>query len=460
MGKAMRKIYVCDECGHESLKWFGRCPACHAWNSLVQSAGGSGGPTPWGAAGAVSAQRLADIDLHGEPRFPTGLGELDRVLGGGVIPGAVVLIGGDPGVGKSTLLLQAADRFGTAHGLAMYASAEESLHQVALRARRLGVAGQQLALVASTDVDGIIARAAEDRPRLLIVDSIQAVVTEASDGVPGSLAQVREAAARLIRFAKTENIPVFIVGHVTKQGSLAGPKVLEHAVDTVLHLEGERDTSFRIMRSVKNRFGSTEEIGIFEMGDGGLQEVANPSGLFLQERAQGQPGTVVVAAVEGTRALLIEVQALVGPTPFGGTPRRQVSGLDYQRASIVLAVLERRYGMPLHTQDVYVNAAGGVRVTEPAADLAVALAIASATVDRPLDPRTVVFGEVGLTGEVRGVRQAERRARAAAQLGFKRCILPATNAPGVPTGWGVECLSATTVQDGLRALTGRQSAGA
>lgn len=458
--KAARITFACEQCGYESLKWLGRCPSCQEWNSLVETrtaltAGVRGASVSAAVAASVTPRRLAEIDASAEARTSTGMAELDRVLGGGIVPGSVVLVGGDPGVGKSTLLLQACNRFAANNGVTLYVSGEESLQQVALRARRLGLQAPDLVLLAETDVDVAIAAASAQRPQLLVIDSIQAVATTASDSVPGSLAQVREAAARLIRLAKSENIPVLIVGHVTKQGSLAGPKVLEHAVDTVLYLEGERDTNFRIMRAVKNRFGSTEEIGIFEMGDDGLREVSNPSGLFLQERADGQPGTAVVASLEGTRALLIEVQALVGPTPFGGTPRRQVSGMDYQRAVIVLAVLERRCSIALHTHDVYVNAAGGVRVSEPAADLAVALAIASATVDRSVDPRVVVFGEVGLTGEVRGVRQAERRVRAAAQLGFERCILPASNAPKGRTDWGAECIGVATVAEALRTLTGR-----
>lgn len=460
MGRSVRVTYACKQCDYESLKWFGRCPSCNEWNTLIETrpaptARGRNAPTTRALADAASPMRLADIDMKADTRFRTDVAELDRVLGGGIVAGSVVLIGGDPGVGKSTLLLQAADRFARTHGKTLYVSGEESLQQVAIRAKRLGLDAPELVLLSETDVDVAIAAAETAKPGLLIVDSIQAVSTAALDGVPGSLGQVRESTNRLIRLAKSQNIPVIIVGHVTKQGSLAGPKVLEHAVDTVLHLEGERDTSYRVMRAIKNRFGSTDEIGIFEMGDSGLNEVVNPSGLFLQERAGGQPGTAVVATLEGTRALLIEVQALVGPTPFGGTPRRQVSGIDYQRAVIVLAVLERRCGMALHTHDVYINAAGGVRISEPAADLAVALAVASATIERPLDPGIVVFGEVGLAGEVRGVRQAERRARAASQLGFERCILPAGNAPGAATDWGLDCVGATTVQDALRTLTGR-----
>lgn len=456
--KAPRVKYACEECGYESLRWLGRCPSCQTWNSLreVPSAPPSFRADRGGGATRASAYQLHEIDPSAQARQSTGLAEFDRVLGGGLLPGAVVLLGGDPGVGKSTLLLQAADAFARLHGDVLYVSAEESLQQTALRARRLGIGADRLYLAAETDVDAIIALAEERRPGLLVVDSIQAVATADYDSVAGSLVQVRESAARLIRLAKTEAVAVLLVGHVTKQGSVAGPKVLEHAVDTVLYLEGERDTQFRVMRAVKNRFGSTAEIGIFEMADAGLREVANPSALFLQERAAGQPGTAVAASVEGSRSLLVEVQALVAPAPFGGTPRRQVSGVDYQRAVIVLAVLERRCGIPLHSQDVYINVVGGVRLDEPAADLAVALAVASAFYDLPVDPGTVIFGEVGLTGEVRGVRQAERRAREAFKLGFRRCILPKGNVPqGKATE--LEYFGVATVSEALRALEVRKA---
>lgn len=452
--KAPRVKFTCEECGYESPRWLGRCPSCQAWNSLREVRAAPSFPRGGrqDERGRARAYKLHEVDPTDDARAPTDIAEFDRVLGGGLVPGSVVLVGGDPGVGKSTLLLQAGDKFARAHGNVLYVSAEESLKQVALRARRLGLSSTPLDIVAETDVDAAIGAALDLRPKLVIVDSIQAVSTADADSVPGSLVQVRECAARLIRLAKTEGIAVLLVGHVTKQGALAGPKVLEHAVDAVLYLEGERDTQFRIMRAVKNRFGSTDEIGIFEMGDAGLQDVANPSGLFLQERAAGEPGTVVVAGVEGSRSLLVEVQALVGPAPFGGTPRRQVSGVDYQRAVIVLAVLERRCGIPLHTHDVYINAVGGVRLDEPAADLAVALAVASAFRDQPVDPGTVVFGEVGLTGEVRGVRQAERRAREAAKLGFRRCILPRSNVPAGSSAADIQFVGVSAVADALRAV--------
>lgn len=456
--RGARIMYVCRQCGYESLRWLGRCPACQAWNTIEESkteAAPAARTRPGRASGggrvrAGRPQSVADVDLTADSRARTGIQEFDRVLGGGVVVGSVVLVGGDPGVGKSTLLLQAGNGFARAHGSVLYVSAEESLRQVALRARRLGLVADDLTVLSETDIDVIVETALETKPQLLIIDSIQAVASAASESVPGSLVQVRDATTQLVHLAKSAGLPVIIVGHVTKQGSLAGPKVLEHAVDTVLYVEGDRDTQFRIVRAVKNRFGSTEEIGIFQMDDTGLQQVANPSGLFLEQRAAGEPGTVVMAGMEGTRSLLVEVQALVAPAPFGGTPRRQVSGVDYSRAAIVLAVLERRCGLPLHTHDVYINAAGGVRLDEPAADLAVALAVASAFRERHVDGDTVVFGEVGLAGEVRGVRQAERRAREAAKLGFTRCILPRTHVSPEADTWGLQCAGAGTVRDALR----------
>ncbi|OUN01686.1 MAG: DNA repair protein RadA [Firmicutes bacterium ZCTH02-B6] len=444
--RAARMRFACQQCGYESPRWLGRCPSCQAWNSLVPQEAAPSTPLP---AARAAIRRLSDVDPSLERRSSTGIAELDRVLGGGVVPGSVVLMGGEPGIGKSTLLLQASHSFAQLHGSVLYVCAEESVHQVAMRAARLGVRAELLHVLAESDVDVIVATAEAERPRWLVVDSIQTVAASDVDGPPGSLVQVRESAARLARLARETGIPVLLVGHVNKQGFLAGPKVLEHAVDAVLYLEGERHTQFRTLRAAKNRFGSTHEVGLFEMVDTGLREVPNPSELFLQERVAGQPGTVVAALMEGTRPLLVEVQALVGPAPFGGTPRRQVAGVDYQRAAIVLAVLERRCGLPLHAADVYVNAAGGVRADEPAVDLAVALAVASAHLDRPIDPGTVVFGEVGLTGEVRATRHAERRIQEAAKLGFRRCVMPKANHTGRPVPPGFECAGVATVIEAL-----------
>lgn len=452
--KAARLRYTCRQCGYESARWLGRCPQCQEWNSLAPE-------EPWPSHPAASrpspaVQRLSDVDPSSDSRSSTGLAELDRVLGGGVVPGSVVLLGGEPGIGKSTLLLQASHLFAELHGPVLYVCAEESVQQIALRAARLGARSALLHVLPETDVDAVVAVARERRPRWLVVDSIQTIAAADVDGPPGSLTQVRETAARLTRLAREEAIPVLLVGHVNKQGALAGPKVLEHAVDAVLYLEGERHTQFRTLRAAKNRFGSTNEVGLFEMAEQGLREVPNPSEVFLQERAVGQPGTVVAAVLEGTRPLLVEVQALVGPAPFGGTPRRQVAGVDYQRAVIVLAVLERRCGLPLHNQDVYINVAGGVRADEPAADLAIALAVASAHLDCPVDPGTVVFGEVGLAGEVRATRQAERRIQEAAQLGFQRCILPQASWSTRAASLGIEGVGVATVAEAL--LTVKASA--
>jgi len=444
--RAARTRFACQECGYESPRWLGRCPSCQAWNSLVPDTPVVPYQSPRTRA---SVRPLSDVDPALESRRPTGITELDRVLGGGVVPGSVVLLGGEPGIGKSTLLLQASHSFAQLHGTVLYVCAEESAQQVALRAARLGVRSDALRVLPETDVDAVVAAARTEGPRWLVVDSIQTVAAADVEGIPGSITQVRETASRLTRLAREEGIPVLIVGHVNKQGAIAGPKVLEHAVDAVLYLEGERQTQLRALRAAKNRFGSTSEVGIFEMADSGLREVPNPSELFLQERAAGQPGTVVAALLEGTRPLLVEVQALVGPAPFGGTPRRQVAGIDYQRAVIVLAVLERRCGFPLHSADVYINAAGGVRVEEPAVDLAIALAVASAHLDQPVDPGIVVFGEVGLAGEVRATRHGERRLQEAAKLGFRRCVLPKGNGTWRSAELGIECVGVATVAEAL-----------
>jgi len=444
--RGARLRYTCQQCGYESPRWLGRCPQCQEWNSLVQAEVPTAPPTLRPHPGP---RRLIEVDPALQSRRTTGLTELDRVLGGGVVPGSVVLLGGEPGIGKSTLLLQASHLFAELHGPVLYVCAEESVQQVAMRAARLDARSVHLHVLPETDVDAVVAAARELEPRWLVVDSIQTVAASGVEGQPGSLAQVREAAARLTRLAREDSVPVLLVGHVNKQGALAGPKVLEHAVDAVLYLEGERHTQFRTLRAAKNRFGSTNELGLFEMTEQGLREVPNPSELFLQGRAAGQPGTVVAAVMEGTRPLLVEVQALVGPAPFGGTPRRQVAGLDYQRSAIVLAVLERRCGLPLHTADVYINVAGGVRVEEPAVDLAVAMAVASAHLDRPVDPRTVVFGEVGLAGEVRATRHAERRIQEAAQLGFRRCVLPEASWSRRAASFGIEGVGVATVAEAL-----------
>ncbi|QXM23485.1 DNA repair protein RadA [Elioraea tepida] len=418
--------YVCSACGAVAPKWAGRCEACGAWNTIVEEAAEAlPGPA---ARGITGGRKIAFVPLAGEsappPRTPFDIAELDRVLGGGLVPASVVLVGGDPGIGKSTLLLQAAARLAAGGARALYISGEESVEQVRLRASRLGLAAAPLALAAATSLRDIAASLEAERGvALVVIDSIQTMWLDALESAPGTVAQVRACAAELIRLAKSRGFALVVVGHVTKEGAIAGPRVLEHMVDAVLYFEGERGHAFRILRAVKNRFGATDEIGVFEMTDRGLVEVANPSALFLAERRGNVAGSAVFAGVEGTRPVLVEVQALLSPSP-GGSPRRAVVGWDQGRLAMLLAVLETRAGLALSGADVYLNIAGGLRITEPAADLAVAAALASAATGRPTDASMVFFGEVGLSGEVRLVSQAEARLKEAAKLGFTAAALP------------------------------------
>lgn len=429
--------FVCQSCGHESLKWMGRCPECLQWNSFIEEPvarpaasvrRASGLARGWNAV-AESPQPIPAIDTTPYPRKKTGIGEFDRVLGGGVVAGSLVLIGGDPGVGKSTLLLQVAERLARQHGVVLYVSGEESVQQIKLRADRLGVCSERVLLLAETDIGQIEAHVQAIQPHLLVIDSIQTMYVPEVESAPGTVTQVRESAARLMRLAKQTHLPIFLIGHVTKEGMIAGPRVLEHMVDTVLYFEGDRHQSLQVLRAVKNRFGSTDELGIFSMGESGLAEVPNASEVFLAQRPTGVPGSVVVPAIEGTRPLLVEVQALVASTPYT-TPRRVASGSDYNRMCLTVAVLEKRVGLPLGTRDVYLSVAGGVRVTEPAADLGMAVAIASSFRDAPADPWAVFVGEVGLAGEVRPVQQLQKRLNEAARLGFQRAFVAASPATG------------------------------
>jgi DNA repair protein RadA/Sms len=409
----------------------------------------SGGPLHPATAGGRPT-RLADVALESADRTLTGIGELDRVLGGGVVRGSLVLIGGDPGIGKSTLLLQAASALAEAAPPVLYVSAEESAAQVKLRAGRLGIRGDTLLLSAETDLLRVRAEIDDVKPRALVVDSIQTVFLPDLESAPGSVAQVRECGARLMTIAKRLGIATFLVGHVTKEGTLAGPRVLEHLVDTVLYFEGEHHHAYRVLRAVKNRFGSTNEIGVFQMTARGLEEVRNPSGFFLAERPRGVPGSVIVASLEGTRPVLLELQALVARASFG-TPRRTVLGADYNRVCLLLAVLEKRAGLPLASQDAFVNVAGGGRVTEPAADLGIVIAAASSYLDRPVPGDLLVLGEVGLAGEVRAVSGLETRLREAAALGFERAVVPASNLSGGP-GLPLEAHGVASVDEALRIL--------
>lgn len=428
----MKSVFACQECGAQAPKWLGRCPDCGAWNSFVEEtverpakgAERKGAATPLGGG---KATRYSDVDAVVSTRFSTGISEFDRVLGGGIVPGSLVLLGGEPGIGKSTLLLQAAACFARDTGPVLYASGEESEHQVKMRGERLGVGDAPLFLLAETCMERILEEVDRVRPALLIVDSIQTVFSLKMSSAPGSVGQVRQAATDLLFTAKGRNIPTVVVGHVTKDGALAGPKVLEHVVDTVLYFEGDRHHSHRVVRAVKNRFGAISELGVFEMTGEGLKPVPNPSAMFLAERPRNVPGSAVLCCLEGSRPILVEVQALVSTATFGNA-RRTASGLDPNRLSLLLAVLDKRAGLNLVTDDVYVNVAGGMTVDEPAADLAILAAVASSLRNRPLLPDTVVFGEVGLAGEVRATSQTPLRLREAAQLGFKRCVVPDTGA--------------------------------
>lgn len=417
--------FVCSACGHEEPKWCGRCPGCGTWNSMTEEPDIKTGSRAAGLNG-LKPISIAEVSDTVEQRVTTGIGELDRVLGGGIVPGSLILIGGDPGIGKSTLALQAASSIARTHGTCLYVTGEESTRQIKMRAARLGAVISDLYVVTETSVEKIKRHIEICQPRLVVIDSIQTVYTEDVPSAPGSVVQVRECTALLMQLAKTIDTPVIIVGHVTKEGFLAGPRVLEHMVDAVLYFEGERHHMFRILRAVKNRFGSTNEIGVFTMDERGLQEVSNPSEMFLAERPTGVSGSVVVAGMEGTRPVLVEIQALVSPSSFGN-PRRMTSGFDYNRVNLILAVLEKRVGFHLGNQDAYVNVAGGVRLDEPAVDLGVAVALASSFRDVPVASAVVVLGEIGLTGEVRGISQVAKRIHEGKKLGFLTFIIPAAN---------------------------------
>lgn len=424
---AKKKLhYVCNECGQQSLKWVGQCPGCGEWNTLVEEQDESSARTAAAHASPVTASILDDVADVSVNRIVSGIAEFDRITGGGIVPGQVTLVGGDPGIGKSTLLLQATHALGSEKCPVLYVSGEESLPQIKLRATRLHVSNQHVRVAAATNIDRVLATAEEYSPQLVVIDSIQVMYDDSLTSAPGSVSQVRDCAAKLVRYAKENHVAVILVGHVTKAGTIAGPRVVEHLVDTVLYFEGERHNIYRIMRAVKNRFGSTDEIGVFEMTGEGLKEVPNPSAIFLAQRQQQGSGSVVGSALEGTRPLLIELQALVATSPFG-TPARRTVGVDINRVTLLLAVLEKRVGLHLHTQDVFVNIAGGVRVSEPGLDMAILTAIASSFYDTEVPENAVVIGEVGLGGEVRAVSQIERRVMEAQRLGFSTCFLPAHN---------------------------------
>ncbi len=441
--------FICQQCGYDSPKWLGRCPACNAWNTFSEEYVATA-PQKSAVRAVLPKERvkkLSEIKTSEEVRVTTKIGELDRVLGGGIVPGSLILVGGDPGIGKSTLLLQICQSIQLAGGV-LYVSGEESLHQIKLRADRLSITTDALSIVAETDLDAILAQAEVQKPGLMIIDSIQTMYKSDLSSPPGSVGQVRESTHSLMRFAKSTGTAVIIVGHVTKEGNIAGPRVLEHMVDCVLYFEGERHQSYRMLRTVKNRFGSTNEIGVFEMKDTGLCEVKNPSEMLISGRPENTPGSAVVCTLEGTRPVLAEVQALSSPTGFGN-PRRMSTGLDYNRAVMLVAVLEKRVGYSMQNQDVYINVAGGLKVMETAIDLAVILAIASNYKNFVIDYGTILLGEVGLTGEVRAVSFVERRIRESKKMGFTRCIIPYDNLKGLTKIDGIDVVGVKTVADAI-----------
>ena len=446
-----RSFYQCTQCGYECAKWMGKCPNCGSWNTLEEHLPAEAAPAHRSAMGASASKaapgksvQLREIAGTHAPRKKTGIGELDRVLGGGIVAGSVVLAGGEPGIGKSTLFLQMADRLAQGASV-LYISGEESGEQVAMRAERLEL-NSPVNFLAETNLSVILATIEQEKPDFLIIDSIQTIYHEEITSAAGSVSQVRECAAALARMAKSTGTALFIIGHVTKDGNIAGPRVLEHLVDTVLYFEGERASSFRILRAVKNRFGSTNEIGVFDMGDLGMREVPNPSAILLGSREKAMPGACIYCALEGTRPVMLEVEALVSETSFG-TPRRMATGVDYNRMSLIIAVLEKKIGLKLYNQDVFVNVGGGMKVAEPALDLALAAAIVSSFRNRPIRPGTVLFGEIGLTGEIRHISQAEKRLAEAARMGMDRAILPSSNAKAIQTD--LELAPVRTLSDAL-----------
>lgn len=451
MGKR-KTAFCCQQCGYDSPKWLGRCPGCGAWNTMVEETVRTepvrGGPG--GLAGGRPPVPIAEVEVADMPRFATGSGELDRVLGGGIIPGSMVLIVGDPGVGKSSLTLKNCAYVAKHSGKVLYVTGEESVRQVRLRADRLAAIDDQLYVLSETNLEVIEQQTMKMNPKLLVIDSIQTMFRPELSSAPGSVSQVRESAVQLLRLAKNNAVAIFVVGHVTKDGALAGPRVLEHIVDTVLYFEGERNAQFRVLRAVKNRFGSTNEIGLFEMRSEGLIDVPDASKLFLSERPMAVPGSVVIPTVEGTRPLLVEIQALVSDSPFM-PPRRTADYVDIKRIQLLLAVLEKRVGMLLGTSDVYVKIAGGIKVDEPAVDLGLILALASSFRNRRTAANTVLVGEVGLAGEVRAVSQVEVRLREAAKMGFSRMILPKGNLKNLPDGGSIALVGVETVAEALEA---------
>ncbi len=448
--------FVCQMCGYQSSKWMGKCPSCNEWNTLVEEEMVSPGKAKnafsvgIGGEGEVP-QPIGEVVMSETSRIKTEIGEFDRVLGGGVVSGSAILIGGDPGIGKSTLLLQALNKLASADYKVLYVSGEESVRQTKMRAERLSALSPQLFVLAENSLEKILKEVKTLKPKVIVIDSIQTVFTNELQSAPGSIGQVRESSARLVMLAKSKDISTFIIGHVTKEGAIAGPRVLEHMVDTVLYFEGNRGHPYRVLRAVKNRFGASNEIGVFEMKDSGLQEVFNPSEIFLTQRTIDVSGSVVVSCMEGSRPLLVEIQALVSPTNLG-VPRRTSIGVDHHRVSLLAAVLERQLTTNLYNKDIFLNVAGGVKVDEPAVDLGIVVAIASSVLNKPVDTKTAFLGEVGLTGEVRGISQVEVRLKEASKLGFESCVLPEANKSRIQGDVKIELYGVSSIKEVINML--------
>lgn len=452
VAKAKKSIYFCQNCGHEESKWFGQCPMCREWNTFVEEkVTVSKGTAAKNTVREAEVVTLSSVSTDQEDRMQTEIEELDRVLGGGVVPGSLVLVGGDPGIGKSTLLLQVCKRLSDQGRKVLYISGEESLKQIKLRANRMGTFSDHLLLLCETNLETIRQVIEREHPAVAVIDSIQTMYSEEVTAAPGSVSQVREATNTLMQIAKGLNITIFIVGHVTKEGTVAGPRVLEHMVDTVLYFEGDRHASYRILRGVKNRFGSTNEIGVFEMRETGLEEVPNPSEYMLNGRPEDASGSVVACSMEGTRPILMEIQALVCRSNFG-MPRRTAAGTDYNRVNLLMAVLEKRVGLPLSNYDAYINIAGGIRMNEPAIDLGIVMAIVSSYKNQSISPGTIVFGEVGLSGEVRAVSMPEQRVAEARKLGFKTCIMPQVSKDMLKKIEGIEVVGVKSVNQAMNLI--------
>ena len=450
-GKSEKTVFFCQQCGYESVKWMGQCPGCREWNTFVEEPAEEKRSTHSSISRVGQTTEplpLSKIEMTDQERFTTGIGELDRVLGGGIVPASLVLVGGDPGIGKSTLLLQVCRNLAESHHSVLYISGEESMQQIKIRAERIGSFTDDLELFCETDLSDIASVLRKKKPRVVVIDSIQTMYSEDVNSAPGSVSQVRQATSLLLQLAKSLGITIFIVGHVTKEGVVAGPRVLEHMVDTVLYFEGDRHAAYRILRGVKNRFGSTNEIGVFEMQQAGLVEVKNPSEYMLNGRPEGASGSAVACSMEGTRPILIEIQALVCHSNFG-IPRRTAAGCDFNRVNLLMAVLEKRARINLSTSDAYVNIAGGIKMNEPAIDLGITLAVVSSYKDQVIDEKTVVFGEVGLSGEVRAVSMAEQRVLEAKKLGFERVILPAVCMKSVEKIGGIALIPVENIQDAI-----------